>query len=962
MTRHFLRFWVIYSLLLATVAGQLPNTLKHSIYGPHPGPRREAGLGYSVAVDGGYTVLGEPQFGTNSLLPEVVKVFDTASGELLFELLNPAGSNRDSFGAAVAVSGSRVVVGAPLAEVNYPNPLYGTVSAGCVYVYDLSGATPTVPVEQFTLRQLENYYYYFPQPTDEFGAAVAISGTRLVIGAPGAPSPYDNSGRAFVVDLSLSDPATAAVQLHDYESASNNPSTERRFGDSVAISGSLVAVGEPLGEVPYPFPRAAGKVLVFDLTTYTVPPEIDASFIVYNPAPTEVLRFGDAVAISGSQLVVGAKWSYDGQPSDGMVYVYDLVGTTPSYPSPSMTIPNPTPGTMDSFGASVAISGTKVVVGAPADDAGAVGSGSTYVYDLLGSTPTVPLATLPNPSPAANDAFGWAVTLSGTKLVVGAYLDDTMTTNAGSGYVYDLSSLASPPLVLNHPSVEQRGSYGASVAVSGSWMVVGLPEDCRASIRAGSVLVYHLGSATPTVPAFELLNPSPAEYDTFGGSVSISGTRVAVGAIGDDTGAVNAGSVYIYDLSGAVPTTPVATLQQPSPVANSGYGGSVLLSGNRLIVGASREDTGATNAGSVYVYDFTSGLTTVPEFTLHNPAPAADDLFGFTVAIAGTRLIVGTPDDDAGASNAGTVYVYDLAGVTPTVPMLTLANPNPAASDSFGTALAASGTRIVVGDYRDDNGATDSGSVYVYDLGGNEPTVPVLTLVNPTPAASDYFGYDVAISGTQVAVSAYRDTWMGVNPAGSVSVFDLTSATPLVPLTVIGKPNPVIGDSFGYSLAMDGTTMVVGVLGDDTTVQNAGAAFVYAPHPLDQDSDGLRDAWEQVWWPSASGHGPLDDEDQDGIVNLLEMAFDLNPTQGNGSPLPPAVNEGGYLTLTLTKQPGVTYEVQSAGTLLPLMPESFSAASTTVLLDNATTLKVRDNVLMSTPGGRFMRVQVTAAP
>jgi hypothetical protein len=68
---------------------------------------------------------------------------------------------------------------------------------------------------------------------------------------------------------------------------------------------------------------------------------------------------------------------------------------------------------------------------------------------------------------------------------------------------------------------------------------------------------------------------------------------------------------------------------------------------------------------------------------------------------------------------------------------------------------------------------------------------------------------------------------------------------------------------------------------------------------------------------------------------------------------------GGYLTMTITKHPGVTYEVQSSGTLLL---NSFSAATTTVLIDNATTLKVRDNTLISTAAARFIRAQVTAAP
>ena len=65
--------------------------------------------------------------------------------------------------------------------------------------------------------------------------------------------------------------------------------------------------------------------------------------------------------------------------------------------------------------------------------------------------------------------------------------------------------------------------------------------------------------------------------------------------------------------------------------------------------------------------------------------------------------------------------------------------------------------------------------------------------------------------------------------------------------------------------------------------------------------------------------------------------------------------------MTITKQAGVTYEVQSAGSLLTGQPDSFSAGSTTVLTNNATTLKVRDNFPISTSPPRFMRVKVTAA-
>jgi len=141
------------------------------------------------------------------------------------------------------------------------------------------------------------------------------------------------------------------------------------------------------------------------------------------------------------------------------------------------------------------------------------------------------------------------------------------------------------------------------------------------------------------------------------------------------------------------------------------------------------------------------------------------------------------------------------------------------------------------------------------------------------------------------------------------------------------------------------------------TVEGFGA------NPNDRDNDGLLDSWEQTYWPVTTGHSALDDFDNDGYSELLELALGLNPTQPNAGGLPPVATEGGYQTMTITKHAGVTYEVQSAGTLMPGRPDSFSATSTTVLIDNATTLKVRDNFSVSTsPPTRFMRVRVMASP
>lgn len=221
---------------------------------------------------------------------------------------------------------------------------------------------------------------------------------------------------------------------------------------------------------------------------------------------------------------------------------------------------------------------------------------------------------------------------------------------------------------------------------------------------------------------------------------------------------------------------------------------------------------------------------------------------------------------------------------------------------------------------------------------------------------------------TLSAPSAAQVTWTrgGSAPDVSLVTFELStnggsSYTPL------GGTATRVGSTAnwqltGLSLPASGQLRARGRTVGGTQNGSSGLIEQVAGFGPDSDNDGLLDSWELAYWPTTTGHGPLDDDDHDGLVNLLELGFGLNPTLANGAAHPPAANEGNYLTLTLTKQTGVTYEVQSAGSLLPALPDSFSAASTTVLLNDATTLKVRDNFLIGSSPRRFMRVKVTAAP
>ena len=131
----------------------------------------------------------------------------------------------------------------------------------------------------------------------------------------------------------------------------------------------------------------------------------------------------------------------------------------------------------------------------------------------------------------------------------------------------------------------------------------------------------------------------------------------------------------------------------------------------------------------------------------------------------------------------------------------------------------------------------------------------------------------------------------------------------------------------------------------------------------DADLDGLLDSWELTYWPTTNGHNANDDFDRDGVPELLELAFGLDPTVPDAALQPLVIVEGGYLTITITKHAGAKYEVQTAGSLLAGQLGSFSAESTTVLINDASTLKVRDNFPVGLgSASRYLRVKVSAAP
>ena len=148
----------------------------------------------------------------------------------------------------------------------------------------------------------------------------------------------------------------------------------------------------------------------------------------------------------------------------------------------------------------------------------------------------------------------------------------------------------------------------------------------------------------------KILASDGANNGKFGCSVDISDTKIVVGAFGDNDKGDFSGSVYIYDLDGSNEIKLTAS----DGAEGDNFGNSVAISSTNIVVGAMYDDDKGSASGSVYVYD----LDGSNEIKLTASDGAADDYFGYSVAVSSTKIVVGASGDDDKESGSGSVYIF----------------------------------------------------------------------------------------------------------------------------------------------------------------------------------------------------------------------------------------------------------------------------------------------------------------
>ncbi|TGM77137.1 hypothetical protein EHR04_16865 [Leptospira levettii] len=325
-----------------------------------------------------------------------------------------------------------------------------------------------------------------------------------------------------------------------------------------------------------------------------------------------------------------------------------------------------------------------------------------------------------------------------------------------------------------------------------------------------------------------------------------------------------------------------AYLKASNADANDGFGYSVDISGDTIVVGAAGEssnqttitngnsasaDNSATSSGAAYVFQRT-GSTWAQEAYLKAPNTETTDFFGTAVAIDGNTILVSAIQEDSNqititngptasidnsASSSGAVYVFQRTGST-WVQQAYIKPPNAEANDQFGISLSISGDTIVVGAFNEasnqttitngtsasaNNSAAFAGAAYVFQRSGTSWAQQAY-LKASNIEANDRFGTSVSISGNTIVVgSGFEDsnqttitngatasTDNTASASGAAYVYRRTGST-WAEEAYLKAPNADANDQFGNAVAIDGDTIVVGAFSEasnQTAITNGTTA------------------------------------------------------------------------------------------------------------------------------------------
>jgi hypothetical protein len=396
----------------------------------------------------------------------------------------------------------------------------------------------------------------------DFGYSVAATENYIIVGAPYDDSVIflvgNNSGSVYIFERnSDGDWEPEKISLD-----ASSRGTNDYFGYSVSISGNYAIVGAPGDD------DQKGAAYIYERNS--------AGDWIPQPKITVVDgnagdQFGYSVSISGNYAIVGAPYTDTERGRDvGLAYVFERNVSTGDWEQKSIISDLVLGSANDLFGKSVGISGEYAVVGAPSNRASAEGKSYLFRRHESGIDPAVPLITwaddpalttalesMPETHISTGDRFGESVAIHNGVVVIGAPYDDPSDVpSSGAVYVSRCQPSSADPSQTTCSDAErldagdhaaEEAYFGRSVSVDGDYLVVGATSILSRTTHGAAYRFEYQRTITENLWSLRNILGSGTGSDAqdhFGYSVSVSGNNIVVGAPKSDSGL---GAAYLFE-------------------------------------------------------------------------------------------------------------------------------------------------------------------------------------------------------------------------------------------------------------------------------------------------------------------------------------------------------------------------------------------------------------------------------
>lgn len=365
----------------------------------------------------------------------------------------------DGLGASVALTADRFVAGAPGDDQNGSD-------AGSAYVFLVQAGGAVQEAKLLAPDAAAGDGFGGAASADGDVASVAASLDVLAEDSAGSATIFRRQGTAWPAEAQLQDPT---------------PEAGGRFGTAVSLDGDAVVFGAGLDDVDGTVDAGSALVFRFDGTTWSTEARLAGGDVAAGD------RLGASVGLSGPVAVAGAP-AHDAAATDaGAAYLFRRTGTTWGQET-KLVASDAAAG--DGFGVAVDVDGNVAVVGAPLQDGAATDAGAVYVFRFDGSQ-WAPEARLAAADPAADDRMGFSVAVSGDRIVAGAPGDDGAGDGAGAVHVFRFDGTSwTEAAELTAEQGVAGDSLGAAVDVEASTAVAGAPGDDGGGSGAGAVYLF----------------------------------------------------------------------------------------------------------------------------------------------------------------------------------------------------------------------------------------------------------------------------------------------------------------------------------------------------------------------------------------------------------------------------------------------------------------------------------------